>query len=57
MNLKIGDVVRLKSGGPQMTVDHIENDDVHVAWFDGRKCKRVILTEIMLCLVNEQEDE
>ncbi|WP_409994426.1 DUF2158 domain-containing protein [Bremerella cremea] len=50
-------MVRLKSGGPQMTVDHIENDDVHVAWFDGRKCKRVILTEIMLCLVNEQEDE
>ena len=31
----IGDVVRLNSGGPQMTVIHLGgNGDLTVAWFD-----------------------
>jgi len=40
--LKPGDVVRLKSGGPAMTVVRLENDShkgllVECDWFDGKK--------------------
>ena len=30
----VGQIVRLKSGGPDMTVTHIDGDAVHVKW-DG----------------------
>ena len=34
--LKIGDVVKLKSGGPTMTVDNIEkNGEIYCKWFAG----------------------
>ncbi len=47
-NFKIGDVVELKSGGPDMTVTLVvdgnnpilamdKTDRVHTAWFDGNK--------------------
>lgn len=42
----IGDSVRLKSGGPGMTVEQTEADGdgrgtpyVHCAWFDGKEKK------------------
>ena len=37
--LKIGDVVELKSGGPDMTIKSIdENGDfIHCQWFSGDK--------------------
>jgi uncharacterized protein YodC (DUF2158 family) len=37
-NLKIGDVVWLKSGSPSMTVRYIDKDDIITCdWFDGNK--------------------
>lgn len=38
MGWKPGDVVVLKSGGPQMTVKSLWHDgSVHCDWFDGTK--------------------
>lgn len=35
---KIGDIVRLKSGGPSMTVDAVRDDgDIFCYWFAGNK--------------------
>ena len=36
---KVGDLVRLKSGGPIMTVYTIDDDDIHTNWFtdDGKE--------------------
>jgi len=41
MEFKIGDLVKLKSGGPTMTVEDIgpnfaEETTVYCAWFDGK---------------------
>lgn len=33
--LKIGDVVQLKSGGPTMTVDTLDAQGAHCVWFVG----------------------
>lgn len=36
-----GTVVRLRSGGPDMTAEKWRNDDiVTVTWFDGFECRR-----------------
>lgn len=40
MSLKVGDVVRLKSGGPAMTVDQMRKDRdgteiAHTVWYAG----------------------
>lgn len=41
MEIKVGDVVQLKSGGPEMTVDEIEPYNgipkARCSWFDGPK--------------------
>ena len=34
---KIGDVVQLKSGGPQMTVMKIEDSEVTCLWFNAKQ--------------------
>jgi uncharacterized protein YodC (DUF2158 family) len=40
---KAGEVVKLKSGGPKMTVSHIGNEydprAVYCVWFEGNKKK------------------
>ena len=33
--IKVGDRVKLISGGPPMTVNGIEGDDISVTWFDA----------------------
>ena len=36
-NVSIGSVVQLKSGGPAMTVNYIDNEDAYCQWFSGDK--------------------
>lgn len=36
----VGDVVELKSGGPEMTVQSKDGDHVWAQWFGGRKLER-----------------
>ena len=38
--LRVGDIVKLKSGGPEMTVAQVfQNDQVRCIWFDAGECK------------------
>jgi uncharacterized protein YodC (DUF2158 family) len=40
---KVGDVVRLKSGSPQMTVIAISNNYATVSWFDENVRRETLL--------------
>jgi len=46
--MQVGDGVRLKSGGPVMTVYEINEDRIHCQWFDGAKLKQSDFTRLML---------
>ena len=38
MAFKVGDIVVLKSGGPEMTVKEIDHfNGIHCQWFGGKK--------------------
>lgn len=34
MAFKVGDPVRLKAGGPEMTVEKVNSNGIYCAWFD-----------------------
>lgn len=47
--MKIGDIVKLKSGGYKMTVEDVKEDDVHCVWFDKEdSLQRMIYKKIVL---------
>ncbi len=50
MSLKIGDKVRLKSGGPEMTVNQLDSVGMGVecVWFDGAKRSNAFFSESTL---------
>jgi uncharacterized protein YodC (DUF2158 family) len=35
--IQAGDIVVLKSGGPEMTVKWVQGSDCYCEWFDGKK--------------------
>ena len=58
MDLKIGDVVRLKSCGPKMTVCEIMDKGVKCIWFhEGSLGTHVFLTETLDKLEKNSNDE
>ena len=48
MNLKIGDTVQLKSGGPIMTVENIEDNFVRCVWFEKNQVQRAAFPPVTL---------
>jgi uncharacterized protein YodC (DUF2158 family) len=52
MAFNVGDVVQLKSSGPLMTVESIDDDGVHnCTWFQERELKKGHFPEATLKLV------
>ncbi len=51
--IKVGDVVVLKSGGPLMTVDYIDDNFVYCVWFDGKEPKKQEFVSDILKLQEE----
>lgn len=39
IQFKPGDVVKLKSGGPIMTIQSVNENSAYCVWFDGTKIK------------------
>jgi len=43
MEFKKGDLVKLKSGGPTMTVSEIENNRIYCQWFANNELKTEVI--------------
>lgn len=60
MSVKCGDIVRLKSGSPKMTVEEIgkyrysENDRAKCIWFDGAEKHEDVFEFHTLKVVEEE---
>ena len=54
---KVGDVVRLKSGSPKMTISTIDSFGVfQVTWFDGTKASQLVVDPGALVLDDGQDE-
>lgn len=54
---KVGDLVRLKSGGPKMTVNSINSVWIDCAWFTGSKANRENFKPEALERYKEEEEK
>jgi uncharacterized protein YodC (DUF2158 family) len=54
--LKVGDVVCLKSGGPQMTVSDVVADGIYCEWFDGNTRRNDIFNPLTVELWSDYDD-
>jgi uncharacterized protein YodC (DUF2158 family) len=52
--LKQGDLVQLKSGGPEMTIDQINDASVTCIWFDGHHRNEAVFDAAALERVVEE---
>lgn len=53
MNIKAGDIVVLKSGGPNMTVKWVDGSECYCEWFDGKKAMGNSFTLVSLKLADQ----
>ena len=51
---KVGDQVKLNSGGPVLTVEKAEAGKVVCQWFDGKKARKA---EFPTCCVHQVEGD
>lgn len=56
-NFKTGDVVKLKSDGPKMTVTRVEDNGVWCTWFAGKKNEKSFFPFDALLLVSDDEKD
>lgn len=53
--LKLGDVVELKAGGPSMTIYEMNSNEVGCKWFDGNELKHGAFIKQELELFDEND--
>lgn len=46
--IKVGSIVKLKSGGPELTVEAIDGDLINVMWFMGASLQRASFASVFL---------
>lgn len=51
MDFKPGDQVQIKSGGPAMTVESVEDEEVYCVWSDNIKGKQEIRRDKFVAVV------
>jgi uncharacterized protein YodC (DUF2158 family) len=54
-DMKIGTIVRLNSGGPLMTVQHVNDDICICRWFDNKELKSSEFNLNEICSVSSRE--
>jgi uncharacterized protein YodC (DUF2158 family) len=53
VDIKVGDTVQIRSGGPRMTADKIDDEqNVHCVWFQAKTVHRAIFGAALLLKVS-----
>lgn len=56
-DIRIGDVIKLTSGGPRMTVGYVNQGFIKASYFHNGEFKTVELNEDICVIVFRQEDK